>query len=154
MPIGGELRRGARWALILHESEDVKSTPEKKAAFCAALVVTGGNVTQACKAVDIDRTTPYTWCEEDPPFAKAWDRAKQIGCEVLEDEARRRAFEGCDRPVFYQGDECGVMREYSDTLAIFLLKGGMPEKYRERVELSGTIDIADRLVAARGRTGE
>lgn len=41
---------------------------------------------------------------------------------------------------------------YSDTLAIFLMKGAMPEKYKDRVEHSGNIDIAQRIVAARKRT--
>lgn len=63
----------------------------------------------------------------------------------LEDEAHRRAFEGVDKPVFYQGDECGTIREYSDTLAIFLLKAHNPEKYREnsKVELEANIRVND-----------
>ena len=121
----------------------MKSTPERKAAFCAALIATGGNVTRACVAVDIERTTPYSWREDDPDFAKSWDRSKQIGAEVLEDEARRRAFEGFDKPIVHQGVITATMKEYSDTLAIFLLKGAMPEKYRERhqTEHSGSIGI-------------
>lgn len=112
----------------------MKLTPEKKAAFCAALATTGGNVSRACQAIEIARQTAYEWRDEDPEFAAAWDKWKSIGLEALEDEAMRRALEGTDRPVFHQGIECGTIREYSDTLAIFLLKGGMPEKYRERTE--------------------
>lgn len=38
-----------------------------------------------------------------------------------------------------------TVRKYSDTLTIFLLKGAMPEKYRERqdLNLSGKISLAD-----------
>ena len=63
----------------------------------------------------------------------------QIGISALEDEAHRRAFEGVPEPVFHQGVECGSVRKYSDTLAIFLLKAHRPEKYREnsRMELTG-----------------
>lgn len=67
----------------------------------------------------------------------------------------RRAREGVDEPVFYQGDECGSVRKYSDTLAIFLLKGAMPEKYREntRMELTGAnggpVQISDTERAAK-----
>lgn len=134
----------------------MKSTPERKAAFCAALVATGGNVTRACQAVDIDRTTPYTWRDEDAEFAKAWALAADMGADVLEDEARRRAIDGVGKPVFHQGLQCGTVQEYSDTLAIFLLKGAKPEKYRERqeVNLNGQIAIADAIVAARTRAGE
>ena len=39
-------------------------------------------------------------------------------------------------------------REYSDLLTIFLLKGAMPEKYRERrgVEVSGGLDCKGRVL--------
>lgn len=40
--------------------------------------------------------------------------------------------------MFYQGEQCGTIREYSDTLAIFLLKAHKSEKYRERFEHTGT----------------
>lgn len=133
----------------------LKSTPERKSAFCTALVVTGGNVTRACEAVGIDRTTPYTWCEEDPAFEAAWVLAVKRGAEVLEDELRRRAFEGVAEPVFHQGIQVGTVQKYSDTLGIFLIKGAMPDKYRERqqVEHSGQVDVVSVLNAARNRVG-
>ena len=117
----------------------MKLTPEKLAAFCAALASTGGNVTRACEAVDISRMTAYGWRKDDPTFAKAWDEAKAIGLEALEDEALRRAFEGYDKPIVHMGVVTDTVKEYSDTLAIFLLKGGKPEKYRDNVrqEISG-----------------
>lgn len=129
----------------------MKLTPERQAAFCAALACAGGNVSRACEAVDIARMTAYEWRNEDPVFAAAWDRAKAIGIEALEDEATRRAFEGTDKPVFHLGVQCGTIREYSDTLTIFLLKGAKPETYRERtdVNMSGQLDLGDRLERAR-----
>ena len=132
----------------------MKLTPERKAAFCAALAETG-IVARACKAVEISRQTAYEWRDEDENFAKNWDRALQIGITALEDEAHRRAFEGGDEPVFYQGEEVGSVRKYSDTLAIFLLKAHRPERYREnsRMELTGAdggpIQLSDTDRAAR-----
>ena len=119
-------------------------TPEKKIAFCAALAATG-IVRRACEAVDIGYTTAYHWRGEDEDFAAMWERAAKIGNEVLEDEARRRAFEGVEEPVFHQGVAVDTVRKYSDTLTIFLLKGAMPEKYRDRqdVNLSGKVSLAD-----------
>lgn len=110
-------------------------------------MASGGNVSRACQAVDIDRTTPYTWRDEDEEFASAWEKAKQWGAEALEDEARRRAYEGTDKPVFYLGGQVGTIREYSDTLAIFLLKGAMPEKYRDntKIEHSGSLTLEKAL---------
>jgi transposase-like protein len=117
----------------------MKLTPERQAAFLAALATAGGNVSRACEAVDISRFTAYSWRDDDPHFAAEWERAKEAGVDALEDEARRRAFEGTAKPVFHQGVQCGTIQEYSDTLTIFLLKGARPEKYRERVstELTG-----------------
>ncbi len=120
----------------------MKLTPEKLTAFCAALAETC-NVGKACAAVGISRMTAYTWRNEMPDFAEAWERAMKAGLLGLEDEAHRRAFEGVDEPVFYKGDECGTVRKYSDTLTIFLLKAHDPDKYREnsKVELSGSLAL-------------
>ena len=132
-----------------------KLTPERKAAFCAALAASGGNVSRACEAVDISRMTAYEWRDEDADFEADWDRAKKLGLDALEDEATRRAFEGVDKPIVYQGEVTGTMKEYSDTLLVFLLKGGKPDKYRERTsaEISGPgggpVQLSDTERAAR-----
>ncbi len=61
-----------------------------------------------------------------------------MAIDVLEDEAHRRAVEGWDEPAgWYKGEAGGVVRRYSDTLLIFKLKGELPQKYAERVQLSG-----------------
>lgn len=156
---------------------NMKLTPEKLTAFCAALSETC-NVGRACKAVEISRVTAYKWRNEVPGFSEAWDEAMRVGVSALEDEAHRRAFEGVDKPLSYQGqftylwrdkrdaegnvvrDEDGLpvrepildehgnqrvaaVREYSDTLAIFLLKAHNPDKYRDnsKVELSGVLEL-------------
>jgi hypothetical protein len=112
----------------------MKLTPEKLAAFCSALAETG-NVSKACKAVDISRYTAYQWRQDNPEFVKGWDAALNAAVYAMEDEARRRAFEGTVEPVHYMGDRVDTIRKYSDTLAIFLLKAHAPEKYRERSQL-------------------
>ncbi len=132
----------------------MKLTPEKLTAFCAALAETC-NVGRACSAVGISRWTAYHWRKEMPDFAQAWDEAMKAGMLALEDEAHRRAFEGTDEPVFYKGDECGSVRKYSDTLAIFLLKAHAPEKYREKTSMEltgangGPVQISDTERAAK-----
>ncbi len=47
------------------------------------------------------------------------------------------------------------MKEYSDTLCIFLLKAHAPEKYRERVDVKHASDIGmdQQLIEARRRVG-
>lgn len=48
-----------------------------------------------------------------------------------------------------------TMKDYSDTLAIFLLKAHSPDKYREnsKVEISGHIELSSAILAARQRSG-
>ncbi|CUK12092.1 Uncharacterised protein [Achromobacter sp. 2789STDY5608615] len=130
-----------------------KLTPEKKIAFLAALAETG-NVSRAAKAIDVARITVYEWRDEDEEFAAAWEKAKRIGMGLLEDEVLRRAHDGTEKPVFHQGLQCGTIREYSDTLAIFLLKAHDP-KYREKTGLEltgangGPVQMSDSQVAGR-----
>ena len=118
-------------------------TPKKVRIFLAAVVESGGNITAACKKAKIHREYIYRLENGNEDFAKDFRAAQAQGLAVLEDEARRRAYVGCTRPVFYKGNKCGSVREYSDTLMIFLLKGGMPEKYRDNVNMnvSGGLDI-------------
>ena len=111
-------------------------TPKKAERFLKMLRETGGNVTRACEAASMGKSAVYDWKRDDAEFAAQWDEAVEAGIEELEEEARRRAFRGTDEPVFYKGEECGVIRKYSDTLMIFLLKGNRPEKYRENINVS------------------
>jgi hypothetical protein len=115
--------------------EPTKATPERLAAFLNALAETA-NVTTAAQSVDLNRQYLYVLRDDDEAFAKSWDAAVKIGTAALEDEATRRAKEGWDEPVFYQGAECGSVRKFSDTLLIFLLKARDP-KFREKLDVAG-----------------
>jgi len=70
----------------------------------------------------------------DPDFAVRWTEADNLAIERMEVEADRRAVDGTDRPVFYQGGRCGEIREYSDSLLMFRLKARRPNVYRERFD--------------------
>lgn len=96
-----------------------------------------GSVVGACTAAACSRANAYAERERSAEFAKLWDEAKKISVERMEDEARRRAVEGTLRPVFQGGDRVGQVREYSDTLLIFLLKAHDP-KYREKQTVEHT----------------
>jgi hypothetical protein len=110
-----------------------KTLQQKKKSFLAAFAEVG-NITRAAEIAGIARSNHYDWLKDDPDYPDLFKQADQQACDRLEQEARRRAVHGVDEPVFYKGDECGVVRKYSDTLLIFLLKGAMPEKYKDRVE--------------------
>lgn len=113
-----------------------------KTLFINALIKTG-NISVAAEMAQINRKTPYKAYDIDPDFARRWDEAIETYADNSEYEIDRRAFVGYDEPVFYQGKECGKVRKFSDTLAIFRLKALRPEKYRERYSVG--IDLAYEL---------
>lgn len=112
-----------------------------KAAFLQALE-THVYVTRSCKTAGIARSTAYQWRSEDPAFAEAWKDVDKANVERLEAEAERRGREGVLKPVFYQGEEVGQVREYSDALLMFMLKAKDPERYRDRSTVTHAGDPA------------
>lgn len=98
---------------------------------------TTGMVSVACERAAVGRTTVYDRRDVDEEFRAAWDEVIERTTELMEREAYRRSVVGTDRPVFQGGEQVGVVREYSDTLLMFLLKARRPETYRERLEHSG-----------------
>ena len=109
---------------------------------------------RACEAIDVARLTVYRWRDADPEFARDWAHAKEVGLDALEDEGTRRAFEGYDKPIVHQGVVTATMKEYSDTLLIFLLKGGKPEKYRERQQVDHSGGVSLQVVTGVPQPGE
>lgn len=117
----------------------------------------GASITKSCELAGIGRSTAYEWREADEAFAALWDEALEAGIDRLEDEARRRAVEGVEKPVVAMGkiarnDDGSVLmiREYSDTLLALMLKAKKPSEYRDRsthdVNIAGinvTFDSAD-----------
>ena len=122
---------------------------KKRLRFLDALA-TCGNVTASAKMVGVTPRRLYQVRAVDKDFAAAWDECVELGAQALEDEARRRAFDGVEKPLtsakglIYRPDGSeATVREYSDTLLIFLLKGARPQKYRERgvTEHTGSVSI-------------
>lgn len=115
--------------------------PGRREAVIAALSECG-NVQESCNAAGVSRQVFYDWVK-DPDFAEQVASARESAADRLEQEARRRAHDGTEKPVYQGGRRVGTIREYSDTLLIFLLKGCRPEKYRERSDsLNVTIDYS------------
>ena len=110
-----------------------RKKPPKMDAFLAAYEETG-NLSKSCELVEMDDMTHYRWLKKFPSYQRRFAKAQVVASRKLEEEARRRAIEGVDEPVFHDGAVCGYKRRYSDTLLIFLMKGLMPERYRERTE--------------------
>lgn len=114
-----------------------RRTPKKRARdwkpdWLQAFAETG-MVSAACQRAGVGRTTAYDARAVDEAFATAWDELVDETTDRMEREAQRRAVEGIDHGVWYQGDLVGHERLYSDTLLIFLMKARRPETYRENV---------------------
>jgi len=130
-------------------------TPEKDRKFLD-LIAGGSTVFDACSAAGYGYSQLYQYRKSDPAFDAAWDDANEAAIQRMEKEADRRSVDGIEKPIYYQGVKVDTIREYSDTLLMFRLKAKRPELYRDRTDVSGTINIqiglADRLEAARKRT--
>lgn len=130
-------------------------TPNARARFLEFLRKTG-NVSYSAKEAGFARFSFYRLRKKDPDFAADWDDAVEEATDSLELEARRRALQGCDKPVYQKGELVGHVREYSDHLMVTLLRAHRPEKFRDRIdhEHRGDLEIhvseaslADRLAS-------
>jgi hypothetical protein len=126
----------------------------------------GGNVSAAARACSITTGTAYGLRQRNADFANDWDNALEDATDTLEAEARRRALQGVEEPVVYQGqltplwerDEAGqvvvveghpkqlvinghpqwlTVNKRSDGLLQFLLKGLRKKYGTDTTEISG-----------------
>lgn len=92
------------------------------------------NVSEAARTAGISRSAAYEWRDADAEFALAWTEAEEEAADRLEREAWRRAVDGTDKPVMFQGRITDTYKEYSDRMLEILLKAHRPEKFVERVK--------------------
>lgn len=121
-------------ALIHPNARGGLTKDERQEVFLAAYRQLG-NVTATADKTGISRLTHYGWMRE-PEYAAAFEDADLEARDRILTEMRRRAMDGWEEPVFYQGVECGGVRKYSDTLLLALGKAKWPELFRERVDLN------------------
>lgn len=111
---------------------------KKRRELFLAAYAGSGNISHSARAAGVDRGTHYKWLA-DPAYAEAFKQADAQAGDILEAEARRRAVDGVDEPVgWYKGEPGGMVRRYSDTLLIFLLKGRKPDVFGDRQRLEHT----------------
>ena len=126
-------------------SARTKLTLQKRAQFLHCLRL-GDTVTHAAERICLARGYMYQLRAADPAFASEWTLAIEEGTELLEQAALTRGRDGWDEPVYQRGIQVGVIRKYSDVLLMFMLKGRLPEKYREH--LSANVNISGVAVKA------
>jgi hypothetical protein len=105
---------------------DGEESSSWRATFLGALEASG-NVSASARRAGVGRATVYRHRAGEADFRESWDEALEVACDALEAEARRRALDGWDEPVFYEGKVCGHIRKYSDALIMFLLKAYRPQ---------------------------
>jgi len=126
-------------------------TAQRQQQFLEYLAETG-NVSRSLKLVGTSPARIYALRNNDPVFRQAWDEAEEIAADRLEQEAWRRAVEGFDEPVVSAGklvrDEDGnavMVRRFSDTLLLALLRARRPAKYNKR--LAADLAVASSAVS-------
>jgi hypothetical protein len=105
-------------------------------AFLAALAE-HGVINRACEAVGIDRQTVWIRRQKNPDFAAQCELAIEMSADKLEQEARRRALEGVEEPVYQGGQLVGTRLVYSDSLLALMLKGRRKKVFADRTEVTG-----------------
>lgn len=93
-----------------------------KAALLAHMATTGDTISEACRVLEIPRSTLYDWRKADPSFSERLRDAYSAGADVLEQEAIRRAVKGWREPVFHMGKRVGAVKKRSDSLLQFLIQ--------------------------------
>ena len=89
----------------------------------------------AARQVRVNPKTVQKTLERNPKFREAYYIAKENATQMLEAEMLRRAKIGIEKPVTVAGQR-EVIREYSDTLLIFMLKSLRPQVYRDNYNVA------------------
>lgn len=149
-PVDPSVRQRYDDQRLVHEAQDAERLPnanpnkfkggKKTPVILEAFLIwlsKGYSPKFAAEKCGIRRETFFDWRDKDQVFAAAWKKAIDEGTDFFEDEARRRAADGIDRPVFQMGECVGFTREYSDSLLAMQLKGRRPERYGDKVAHTG-----------------
>jgi hypothetical protein len=121
------------------------STRARQRAFLAAFVTTG-TVVHGARAARVSRAVVYHWRHTDSDFNARFQEAVEDAADALEMEARRRAVDGWQEPVYYRGRVVGTVTKYDDRLLAMLLRARRPEVYGNRVEVKSQAAPTRRLI--------
>jgi len=116
-------------------SWNTKLTPEVKETFVEMLGEIP-NVTVISKLLGVHPSNVYRMRERDQAFDEACREAMEMGYDLVEEEARRRAVDGVLEPVFQGGEQVGSVRKFSDVLLRDLLKAYKPKKFNPGAKVS------------------
>ena len=129
-------------------SKTLQKITARRATFLKHLAKTA-NVSKSAKLARISTSSLYNHRAKTPTFATAWEEAMSEALDDLEQLVIERAKHGVEKPVFFGGNQIGTVRNYSDALAMFILKAKRPEVYaRLNAESDADADGADEAARA------
>lgn len=99
-----------------------------------------GYTTKSCRAVGISYDQFTDWLERDPEFKTVFTEIDQLHTESIREEIRRRAVDGVEQDIYFQGNVVGSKIVYSDILLIHESKRRDP-LYRDRAIIENNNDI-------------
>lgn len=100
-----------------------------------------GLTARAARAAGTTSHAVDKYASAHPEFEQARQEALDLFGDTLEQAAVTRAVHGVTKPVFYKGEECGEVQEYSDGLLTTLLKGRRGHLYGDKKEVNFRGDI-------------
>jgi hypothetical protein len=149
-----------------------KYTPELARAICEALITDFGGLVAVLEELKKAGKNPpnvvnvWRWRTDVPGFDEMYTRARQMHAELDLDEAHRVSREAMKGEIVTQEYEKGrlVSRtvktvdnvQRAQLLATTLFKRAAlmyPQRYGDKLEVSGTVEFASRIAAARERAG-
>jgi hypothetical protein len=86
-----------------NQAPSTRLATARRKSLALDLLGQGHTLAHVRKVLGINRVTMYPWRQDDPSFARAYSDGMESGADAIEQEARRRAVEGYDRPVFRGG---------------------------------------------------
>lgn len=109
-------------------------TDDFKETFCSLLEQIP-NITAVARLMGVSPRGVMKERKSDAQFNKDIVECIEVGYDTIEEEARRRAVDGVQKPVFYQGEKVDSVTEYSDTLLKELLKAYKPKKFNPAAKI-------------------
>jgi hypothetical protein len=128
-----------------------RSISAKSRRVYLGLIAQGSTLQAAADATGHDRRRWWELRQTDEAFAAAFSDAFEVGTELLEDEAWRRAVEGYDEDTLDgDGNLIRRVRRYDSALLQTLLKGRLP-RYRDGANVEVNVPAVFVLESAFGR---
>lgn len=121
-------------------------TWEKFQQVCAGLALHGGKY-KACQSNNLNYTTVMRAIREatdrgDDEWQELWDESYNEFKETLEQAAITRHVDGVTNPIYNnKGVLIGEETVFSDRMGELLLKGHFPERFRDKIFVSGNVGL-------------